>query len=426
MRRLLTYAAAAALLAGAAEDARAQDMDGWRRASRFDLGVYAGGTLTSDWFSSRTLVLNGTEDPTENDDEEGYSPGYGPAFGAIANYWLTPTFGIRLHGAYVPLRLPNTESPFTDAGERGLYVMNTYLYDLNLALRPFAARTDAGPWLSSVYLFLGGGGLTVDLAGEDMALCEGTLAIRGGCLSFEPEQATVGQGTAGAGIDLLPLGRSLALFGEAAVHVYDSPVHVDDAWLGPIQRPTGSTVRIGDDAVAVTGRLVIGLKAMFGNLLPPPMVAPPPALPPFVPPPPVAPPVAPPPVVTTRTIQVCVVQNGALTNVSAVYNTANGDTTVNGQRFATAYPATTGYAAGATWFINNEPITVNGRRYVKYGLPRVLGVNEVSRTADFMGVPVFAEAGATAGTEVIYVPVRPGCEFQPYQLDVKVGGVRGE
>jgi len=69
---------------------------------------------------------------------------------------------------------------------------------------------------------------------------------------------------------------------------------------------------------------------------------------------------------------------------------------------------------------------VNGRRYVKYGLPRVLGVNEVTRTADYMGVPVFAEAGATAATEVLYVPVRPGCEFQPYQLDVKVGGVRGE
>jgi hypothetical protein len=102
------------------------------------------------------------------------------------------------------------------------------------------------------------------------------------------------------------------------------------------------------------------------------------------------------------------------------------DTFVNGQAFSTAYPATTGYAAGATWYINNEPITVNGRRYVKYGLPRVLGVNEVTRTADFMGVPVFAEAGATGTTEVLYVPVRPGCEFQPYQLDVKVGGVRGE
>jgi hypothetical protein len=53
-------------------------------------------------------------------------------------------------------------------------------------------------------------------------------------------------------------------------------------------------------------------------------------------------------------------------------------------------------------------------------------VNEVTRTADFQGVPVFAEAGATGATEVLYVPVRPGCEFQPYQLDVKVGGVRGE
>jgi hypothetical protein len=27
---------------------------------------------------------------------------------------------------------------------------------------------------------------------------------------------------------------------------------------------------------------------------------------------------------------------------------------------------------------------------------------------------------------VLYIPVRPGCEFQPYQLEVKAGGVRGE
>jgi hypothetical protein len=123
---------------------------------------------------------------------------------------------------------------------------------------------------------------------------------------------------------------------------------------------------------------------------------------------------------------VCVVENGALREVAAAYNTATGDTTVNGRAFAQAYPGTTGYAAGATWFINNEPITVMGRRYVKYGLPRVLGVNEVSRMGDYMGVPVFAEAGATGATEVIYLPVRPGCEFQPYQVDVKVGGVRGD
>jgi hypothetical protein len=400
--------------------AQAQEME--RRASQFDLGVYAGGTLSSDWFASRTVTLTGNGDPTENDDDEGYSPGYAPAFGALANFWVTPAFGIRLHGSYMPMRLPNMESPFTDAGESSQYVMNTYVYDLNLALRPFSASMDAGRWLSSVYLFVGGGGLTVDVAGEDRPMCEGTLAGLGACLSYEPEQATVGQGTAGAGIDLLPLGRSLALFGEAAVHVYDSPVHVDDFWLGPIRAPVGSNVRIADDATVVTGRLAIGLKAMFGNLLPPPPVVVPPPPPPA---PPIAPP-PPPPAVTTRNITVCVVQGGALTNVQAVYNTANGDTTVNGQPFATTYPATSGYAAGMTWFINNEPITVMGRRYVKYGLPRVLGVNEVTRMGDYMGVTVFGEAGATGATEVIYLPVRPGCEFQPYQLDVKVGGVRGE
>jgi hypothetical protein len=105
-----------------------------------------------------------------------------------------------------------------------------------------------------------------------------------------------------------------------------------------------------------------------------------------------------------------------------MYNTQNGDTTVNGQPI----PATTGYAAGATWYINNEPITVNGRRYVRYGLPRVLGVNEVTRSADYMGVTVFSEAGAQGTPEVLYIPVRPGCEFQPYQLEVKAGGVRGD
>ncbi|MBW3571943.1 MAG: hypothetical protein KY467_12640, partial [Gemmatimonadetes bacterium] len=89
-------------------------------------------------------------------------------------------------------------------------------------------------------------------------------------------------------------------------------------------------------------------------------------------------------------------------------------------------PATVGYAAGATWYINNEPIMVNGRRYVRYGLPRVLGVNEVTRTAEYQGVPVFVEAGAQGTPEVLYIPVRPGCEFQPYQLEVKAGGVRGE
>lgn len=127
---------------------------------------------------------------------------------------------------------------------------------------------------------------------------------------------------------------------------------------------------------------------------------------------------------TTRELQVCVVQNGTLTQVTAMYDTRTGDTTFIHQGTAVGYPSAAEYASGVSWYINNEVIAVNGRRYVKYGLPRVLGLNEITRTGVFQDVAVFAEAGASGVAEVVYVPVRPGCEFQPYQLQVKVGGVR--
>jgi hypothetical protein len=125
------------------------------------------------------------------------------------------------------------------------------------------------------------------------------------------------------------------------------------------------------------------------------------------------------------TIDVCVVENGVPRNVQAQYTSATGDTTVAGRPFAQAYPATApSYASGASWYIQGDQITLDGRRFVKFGLPRVLGVNDVTRTGEYQGVPVFAQAGM-ARPDVVYVPVRPGCEFQPYQTEVKAGAVRG-
>ncbi len=401
----------------ASTEAQAQDeMMMGRQVSRFDLGVYAGGSLTSAWFNSRTVTLNATPTPTENDDEESFAPGFGGAFGAMANFWFTPTVGIRAHGAYLPMQLPRTDGAFEGAGERSRFVNNTYVYDLNLVLRPFVMRSGL---LSGMYAFVGGGGLTSDLVGTDRTACEPGTRQAGACLPLRPRYATVGQGNGGFGFDLIPLGP-VSLFTEAGVHVYDSPVHTGDDWLGITTAPTGARVAVADDRVAVTGRLVLGLKGMFGNLLPPP---PPVVVPPPPPPVVVAPPPPPPAVNPVRDVQVCVVENGMLRNMTVQYNTQTGDTTMNGQRFA---PNMTGYAAGATWFINTEPVTVMGRRYVKYGLPRVLGVNEVTRVGEFQGVSVFAEAGATGTPEVLYVPVRPGCEFQPYQTEIKAGAVRGE
>jgi hypothetical protein len=399
--------------------AQAQDeMMMGRQVSRFDLGVYAGGSLTSAWFDSRTVTLNTTTSPTENDDEESFGPGFGGAFGAIANFWFTPRLGLRAHGAYLPMQPPHADGAFEGAGESSNFVLNTYVYDLNLTLRPFVMS--GSRVLSGMYAFVGGGGLTVDVTGEDRTACLQSSLELAACLPLRPKYATVGHGNGGIGFDLIPLGP-VSLFTEAGVHVYDSPVHVGDAWVPRAIAPTGSRVRIADDRTAVTGRLVLGLKAMFGNLLPPPppVILPPP--PPMVEPAPPPPP--PPPMNPMRDVQVCVVENGMLRNMTVQYNTQTGDTTMNGQRFS---PSMTGYAAGASWFINNEPVMVMGRRYVKYGLPRVLGVNEVSRVGEFQGVSVFAETGATGTPEVLYVPVRAGCEFQPYQTETKAGAVRGD
>jgi hypothetical protein len=396
--------------------AQAQDeMMMGRQVSRFDLGVYAGGSLTSAWFDSRTVTLNATATPIDNNDEESYAPGFGGAFGAIANFWVTPRVGLRAHGAYLPMQPPRADGAFEGAGERSRFVVNSYAYDLNLVLRPFVMGSGL---LSGMYAFVGGGGFTSDVTGTDRTACEPGLLTLAACLPLRPKYATVGQGNGGIGFDLIPLGP-VSLFTEAGVHVYDSPVHVGDEWVPPVTARTGQRVAIADDRMAVTGRLVLGLKAMFGNLLPPPppVIIPPPPMPEPMPPPP-------PPVVNPmRDIQVCVVENGMLRNMTVQYNTQTGDTMMNGQRFA---PSMTGYAAGASWFINNEPVMVMNRRYVKYGLPRVLGVNEVTRVGEYQGVSVFAETGATGTPEVLYVPVRAGCEFQPYQTEIKAGAVRGE
>ena len=393
MKRLLTTLLAAALVAGTGGQAQAQDMMG-RRASAFDLGIYGGGAWSTDWFEIG---------------EDGFAPELSPIFGATAAFFFTPTIGLRLHGAYMPQHLPENEDAGIDfdAG----WIVNSWLYDLDLVFRPWVAQEDASAWMASTYFFLGGGGYTANIAGESVypGCTQIQFVVNGVCVSDRPSLATTGQGVVGFGVDMFPIGSSLALFLEGAVHGYDSPAHVVE------------NAQNAEDKITFTPRLVLGLKAMFGNLIPP-VIAPPPPPPVIVPPPPVIAPPPPPVVNPIRDIRVCVVENGALREITAQYNTQTGDSTYNGQPI----PSSVGYAAGATWYINNEPITVNGRRYVRYGLPRVLGVSEVTRTADYMGVSVFSEAGAMGTPEVLYIPVRPGCEFQPYQLEVKAGGVRGE
>ncbi len=395
MKKLVTSAlVAAAALAGTGADAVAQEMTPGRPPV-FDLGIYAGGSWTSSWFE-----IN----------DEGYQVGFGPIFGAAATYWATPGFGVRIHGAYFPTQLPQADSDagFEDGDDE--YVMNNWLYDLDLVFRPAFLSSTVGSFLANPYLFLGGGGLTTNIAGNPTPPggvgfpCVSAYRPAGICLSQDPEYASVGQGNIGVGFDLLSLSSGMGIFGEVAVHGYDSPAHVYNE-------------QTSQDKFAFTPRAVLGLKFGFGGSAPEEIMVPP-----------VAPPPPPPAVIeapSMQAIRVCVVEGTALREVEAMYNPATGDTMVAGQAFAMAYPATTGYAAGSTWYINNEPLTIGGRRYVKFGLPRVVSVTDVTRTSDYQGVGVFTDASATGTPDVVYIPVRPGCEFQPYQYEVPARGVRG-
>lgn len=123
----------------------------------------------------------------------------------------------------------------------------------------------------------------------------------------------------------------------------------------------------------------------------------------------------------TQKINVCVIDQKVLKTVTADYNPANGDTTItiNGSKrpFGQVYRSSgSEYAADASWYINNDPVIIRSRKFVKYGLPRILGTTEIVRAAEYKGIGVYVEAGIKGVPQVIYIPVRSGCEFQPYQM----------
>jgi hypothetical protein len=140
-------------------------------------------------------------------------------------------------------------------------------------------------------------------------------------------------------------------------------------------------------------------------------------------PPPPAPVVAPEPVVAApaQIVAACVVEAGQLRELQAMVS--GGDSLLaDGRRLADVYPAAAfgSYASATRWYLAGMPITYSGRRYTKYEGPRVLGVGDVRRAGEFLGVPVFVAANHPQAERpaVIYVPTRRGCEFQAYRAEL--------
>lgn len=108
-------------------------------------------------------------------------------------------------------------------------------------------------------------------------------------------------------------------------------------------------------------------------------------------------------------------RNGHMEDVDVEYDPLRGITTYQGRPFSTVFPVDGAVALNADWYRESEVIGSEWGRYLKYGQPRILGSTEVVPIGTFRGVTVFVEPGAHRERPlVIYLPLRPTCEFQPY------------
>jgi hypothetical protein len=109
--------------------------------------------------------------------------------------------------------------------------------------------------------------------------------------------------------------------------------------------------------------------------------------------------------------------------VRAVYNIATGQMMTSD--ITTLAPLTGEYASVAGWYVNDEPITIRGNAFRRSARPRILDVREVAKVDEFGGVGVYAAAADTSSASwLVYLPTRPGCEFQPYMHVDSVAAAR--
>lgn len=120
------------------------------------------------------------------------------------------------------------------------------------------------------------------------------------------------------------------------------------------------------------------------------------------------------PQASSPTVSICVLVDGRLVDVSGTIDTISGDTLVGALRLRDAFSAERRpYAAGMDWYVEHTPLELLGFSYVKDGVPLVIPREMLTRVADHDGVPLFAETGP-GSTDVLYLPIGPGCVFQRY------------
>src|SRR5690606_37747983 len=103
----------------------------------------------------------------------------------------------------------------------------------------------------------------------------------------------------------------------------------------------------------------------------------------------------------TRTVYRCVIENGVLKEIEVDYNTETGSLTYVRDGKTIDFEEMENlkdYARKKPWYVNNEKISFGKYKYTKYGLPRVLGIGEITRTGSYDGVGIYVESASDETT----------------------------
>jgi hypothetical protein len=73
-------------------------------------------------------------------------------------------------------------------------------------------------------------------------------------------------------------------------------------------------------------------------------------------------------------------------------------------------------AANLEWYKTDQPLVFSKKKYVKYGMPQIMGVDDLQYWQTRDSVPVMIKADGNSH-DIIYVQSSTTlCEFQPYRI----------
>jgi hypothetical protein len=115
--------------------------------------------------------------------------------------------------------------------------------------------------------------------------------------------------------------------------------------------------------------------------------------------------------------QVCVVVGDSIRMITVTRSPTTGDTLADGVPFMDAHPASNPPYADEAWYRAHEPVRFAGHPYARNHPPQEIPGRLLRLAGKYEGISIFKAMDERANPpSYIYLPLRPGCVFQPLSI----------